>query len=482
MSKVREGLWPHQLKTVEGLSAMPLPRRLLAYEMGCGKTRTAASAIEEHANGGGYYFVICPKAVTGVWLNELSDKRYKKLVPVVLDKRYRRLKVPARLNWLKDHATRADANGNSCVFILNYELLNCASNKRQQAAGMFALGWPPRGIVFDESHWLAGASSARSKSAVKIVGKMDARSLVLCLSGTPVTTCPLSIFTQAKLIKSSVFGESFYAFQKRHTIYKTIYVGGEGRAVPDEVVGLDIINSGIEEFADVVKCADVQTFLPDVVNQVYSFEIECRKAYDEVKRDCITKFDQGYLTADNALESWLRLRMLTSGIATIDDDETITVDDSRANVLSELLNMAQPSAPSNPVIVFYEFKAELKQIESVCRGLALRFGAISGADKSGLHEATGTLAEGFDVVAVQLNAGTVGVDLTAASVCVFYRHPVRGWHVLDQAIKRLHRPGQKNVVRCLHVIASNTIDVQIYNALKDQRNVAEFLINNIREV
>jgi len=477
------GLWPHQLSTIKDLRTAPTPRRLLAYEMGCGKTRTASVAMEDDASAGlsEYYFVVCPKAVTGVWLSELNNDRYENLTPYVLDKSYRKLSVAKRHDWLRDRVTYCKIHGRAAVFILNYELISCAKSSRRQAAGAFALLTPPSGIVFDESHWLANASSVRSKSAVKIVGRMHSAALVLCLSGTPVTTCPLTVFTQAQLINPEVFGDSFYAFRKRHTITETIYAaGGRQVEVAKEIVGLDEINRGIESIADVVKCADVQKDLPEVINQFIGFDLGCAKQYSELDSELILQVAEGYVTADNALEKFLRLRMLTSGIVTL-DDEVKTIDDSRAGVLSELLQIAQPSAQDqNPVIIFYEFTEELRQIENVCKSLGLTVASISGHDKSGLDIETGKLAEGFDVVAVQLNAGTVGVDLTAASIGIFYRHPIRGWHVLDQAIKRLHRPGQAKPVRCVHISANGTIDEKIYNALIDQRNVADFLINDYR--
>lgn len=477
------GLWNHQRESVERLRRQESPRRLLAFEMGCGKTRTAATAIADHADrlkGRGYVFIVAPKAVVGVWFDELSRPAYAQtLAPYLIDRRYRRNDSASRVDWFASRVAESNALGRVAVFILNYEMINAGRTKtsKSQAAFEFSQLRPPSGIVYDESHWLANAKSMRSKTAVRIVDVMGPRSLVLCLSGTPATTSPLSIFTQVRLIDPSVFGKSYFLFEKRHAVFETVYIaGGKSiRKATDVVIDSERIRDGFHAVADVVKCADVQSDLPEVVEQVYRFDLSSIASYRKLEKQLIAKIDGGLITIDNALQKFLRLRQLTAGIVTTDDGEVKTVDDSRQRALAELVEMVRPTA-GNPLVVFYEFVEESKQIEQVAIDAGLSYGEISGQRKDALNETNGQMAGAFDVVGVQVNTGTTGINLTRSSVAVFYRHPIRGHHVFDQAVKRLHRPGQTQTVRVLHLLCNETLDETIYGAIRKQQSVASQLL------
>jgi SNF2 family DNA or RNA helicase len=476
-------LWTHQRESVERIRRQESPRRLLAFEMGCGKTRTAATAIADHAerlNGRGYVFVVAPKAVVGVWFDELSRPAYSEtLAPHLIDSRYRRSDSDRRVDWFASRVAESNCLGRVAVFILNYEMINAGRTKtsKSQAAFEFSQLRPPSGIVYDESHWLANAKSRRSKTAVRIVDVMGPRSLVLCLSGTPFTSSPLSVFTQVRLIDPTVFGKSYFVFEKRHAIYQTVYIAG-GKAIKKPtgaVIDNDRIREGFHSVADVVKCADVQSDLPEVVEQVYRFDLSSMSSYRKLERELIAEIDGGIVTIDNALQKFLRLRQLTAGIVKTDDSDATTVDNSRESALAELVDMIRPTT-EQPLVVFYEFVEESRQIERVATERGLRYGEISGQNKEALDETTGRMMSSYDIVGVQVNTGTTGIDLTRSSVAIFYRHPVRGHHVFDQAIKRLHRPGQRSTVRVLHLIANETLDEKIYDAIQTQQSVAQKLL------
>ena len=80
-----------------------------------------------------------------------------------------------------------------------------------------------------------------------------------------------------------------------------------------------------------------------------------------------------------------------------------------------------------------------------------------------------------DVLAVQLQAGGVGIDLTRASIGVYYS---MGFSLGDyqQSLARLHRPGQKYNVTFYHLVATSTVDQQVYKALQNRRAVVEEIL------
>ena len=76
------------------------------------------------------------------------------------------------------------------------------------------------------------------------------------------------------------------------------------------------------------------------------------------------------------------------------------------------------------------------------------------------------------MLAVQIQAGGLGLDLTAARYCVYYS---LGDYL--QSIARLHRPGQKGLVDYIHLVAAASIDEIIVDALEAKEDV----INRILE-
>ena len=71
---------------------------------------------------------------------------------------------------------------------------------------------------------------------------------------------------------------------------------------------------------------------------------------------------------------------------------------------------------------------------------------------------------------VQIQAGGVGIDLTQASIAIYFSV---GFSLGDylQSLARLHRPGQRHPVTFYHLIATGTVDEKVFKALQDRQEV-----------
>ena len=83
------------------------------------------------------------------------------------------------------------------------------------------------------------------------------------------------------------------------------------------------------------------------------------------------------------------------------------------------------------------------------------------------------------VLAVQLDSGGEGVDLTRARFSIFYSLSF-SLGKYDQARSRTHRPGQTNPVEHIHLIARNTVDVKIMRALEKRAEIIESILAEIK--
>ena len=82
------------------------------------------------------------------------------------------------------------------------------------------------------------------------------------------------------------------------------------------------------------------------------------------------------------------------------------------------------------------------------------------------------------ILAVQIQAGGVGIDLTRAAYCVYLS---TGFSLGDyeQSVARCHRPGQDRTVFYYHILVKDSVDERVYKALRARKNVVESVLADI---
>ena len=82
------------------------------------------------------------------------------------------------------------------------------------------------------------------------------------------------------------------------------------------------------------------------------------------------------------------------------------------------------------------------------------------------------------ILAVQIQAGGSGIDLTRAAYCVYLS---TGFSLGDyeQSLARVHRPGQDRTVFYYHLIAKDTVDVQVFHALRARKDAVEAVLADL---
>ena len=126
------------------------------------------------------------------------------------------------------------------------------------------------------------------------------------------------------------------------------------------------------------------------------------------------------------------------------------------------------------MVIFARFIADLDMIQETCAALDLSCGRISG----GHNDYEGWKAGEFDVMAVQIQAGGLGIDLSDASYCMFFSH----WFSLgdtQQALARVHRTSNDSHVHCIRLVTKGTVDEKIIKALDGKRSVIKFILEDL---
>jgi len=135
---------------------------------------------------------------------------------------------------------------------------------------------------------------------------------------------------------------------------------------------------------------------------------------------------------------------------------------------------------SEKVVVFCRFTHDLDSVRHVAHAQGRTYGELSGRRRDGLTE-DATMNPEVDVIGVQIQSGGVGIDLTAARYCVFYSV---GFSLgdYDQALRRVHRPGQERPVTYYHLTCEDTIDELVYDALEKRKDLVEYVLSMREEL
>lgn len=317
------------------------------------------------------------------------------------------------------------------------------------------------GLLVHNCHRIKSPSGKASRFARKLKARRR-----VGLTGTPCPHSPLDIWAQARAIAPGAFEQTYTAFRSRYAVITT------APGFP-KIIGwqnLDEYQLLLTRF--IHDCGDVDLHLPPLTEQVVDVELEpsAAKAYAALERDFYAEIERGEVTVGNALTKILRLQQITGGTIKLDDGTEAHVSEAKQKALTDILDDLQ----GQNVAVFCRFKSDLLAVRQAAEAARLSYGEISGSTKDGLDDHA-MMRSDLDIVGVQIQSGGVGIDLTRASVGIYYSltHSL-GDH--EQSRARLHRPGQHRHTHLLYLVAPGTIDTRIMQALQDKKDVIEAIV------
>lgn len=454
----RTSAWEHQRQAFHFSVEGDLAGTMLAMDMGTGKTLTAIGLLE--ARRSNLTLIVCPRNVVGVWPKQFglhAKRQYHAIAPPV------KATVARRAAYVANQIALGQAKGLPVVVIVNYE----AAWRPAMAKLLLATQWDH--VILDESHRIKAPGGKASKFCHSLSRRAAKR---MCLTGTPMPHSPLDIYAQYRFLDDSIFGTSFSRFRNRYAI-----MGGfEGRQVIDYQNEHEL-SKKFHSIAYVCKSDDVLD-LPEYHHVTRTFQLGPTglRAYNALDADLTLGVGEGTVTVANALTKLLRMQQVTSGFVRDDEGVDHKIDGEKADLLKEVL---EDLPPGEPVVVFARFQHDLDTIASVCDELGIVHGELSGRKRDALT-ADSTMNPGIQVAIVQEQAGGVGIDLTRAAVCIFYSLSF-SLGDFDQALKRVHRPGQDRKTLYIHLVAEGTKDEVVYEALQARRNVVEAVIQHAKE-
>lgn len=427
---------------------------LLALEMGVGKTLVALMVLA--AMAARRILICCPLRVVPVWEQQIERHLDLPLIVVTLDDSAG--SVANKKKLAEEKLRLAEAAERPLAVIINYDSVWRAPFAEWAEKQQWDL------IIADESHRLKAPGGKASLAFKRLRSRARAR---LALTGTPLPHSPLDAYAQFRFLNQTIFGPSFAAFRQKYAV-----MGGFQRKQVTGFQQLDELEALMKTITFRVS-KDVLD-LPPETHVTYECELspEALRVYRDLEEDFVAEVRDGRVTAANAMVKLLRLQQVAGGWVKTDDGQYHRVDSAKQNLLADTL---EDIGAGEPVVVFCRFHADLDAVHE-----AAKTAGFESLELSGRCDELKRWQDGeAQVLAVQISAGGVGVDLTRARYSIYFSLSF-SLGEYDQALSRVHRPGQTRPVEHIHLVTRNTVDRKIMRALEKRAEVVEAILAEIK--
>lgn len=309
--------------------------------------------------------------------------------------------------------------------------------------------WPFDMVVIDELSSFKSSKAQRFRALKKVRPYIHR---IVGLTGTPAPNGLLDLWPQVYLLDQGA------ALGKTLTGYRETYFDPDKRN--RQVVyswklkpfAEDEIYKRLDGLCISLNSADYLD-LPErrFVRHEFSLSPKAMETYKRLERDTLLPFANG--DVDGATAAVLRSKLLQlAGGAAYDDTGGVKVlNDDKLQVLDQLIEEAN----GQPVLIFYNYKHELARI------LKRYPEAVSIKEENAVK--CWNAGEIPILLAHPASAGH-GLNLQAGGHIIIWYGPTDNLEYYQQANKRLHRPGQKQVVLIHHILARDTWDIPVIDS------------------
>jgi len=411
-------LFPFQ---VEGVKALVGKKRfLIASDPGLGKTVQLICAVNVLANQKGCVaddcgrsrvalevLVVCPKSMRVTWEREIEK-------------------------WGREG--------------VNWTVVNHDKLITKQGEGLVR-AWDV--VIADESHqYLKNGDTKRARVFRQIEGKSD---VVWLSTATPASKSAEDYYCTLQILLPGVFGGmKKYQFLSRycnkvvdrwaHSGYK--YEGFKNKEELKEIFKKCAIKHRQSEVAADLPELTYSSYYADVnyKDLMHLSESQAVEIKQAVMEDKVFGSDYNAVLRHNAL---LKVPAVVELLSGYPEDVKVVVFAWHREVVSEIV----------------------KALQDTDRTVDYITGEVSEEKRQKAIDAFQT--GGLNTLVMNMQAGGVGITLTAATKALYVQFPYSAIHWI-QSQKRVHRIGSKQPVQIIKIIIEKSIDEDVYKILQDR--------------
>lgn len=432
----------HQKEAIQKIASLNSQAGVF-IDVGGGKTRVALAYTKWRRCR--RILVVLPGYVTGVWQEELEKIYWD--TPV--------LDLTHRMSTVQRAAALREF-GDGIVFVTYEGYWRKPLRDR-------ILRWRPTACILDEVQRIRARASNQSRFAGVIAKQVPVR---LALSATPTTNGIQDAWSIFRFIDPTIWS-SWPDFRDRYLVYG----GYKGYSITSY--------NHVEEVEQIIAAHSFQWTgplppAPDIPIYV-DLSPATRQIYDHLKKESVAQVQDAYgkerdIFVKIALTQATRLQQITSGFAREVGGECIDVGHEKADATVELVT--DLVAAKKQVVIFCRYLHDLDILQAALKKEELRVGRIQGGMPNRDAIVRSFDAGKLDVIVAQIRSVSLGIDLAAAHVGIFYSVSFSLDDFLQAKGRLTGALRQRHDVVFYHMITRKTVDEKIYKNLKAKTNIA----------
>jgi SNF2 family DNA or RNA helicase len=438
----------HQVKAIrKALPSLRLRRAAALFmPMRSGKSKVAIDlvAILHKKYGVKRVLIVAPLSVMGVWKNQIKihmpDEVRSQLRIVIV-------------NYAKVFDREKSGEG--------WEPVSRTSLYK----------YNPEVIIIDESHKIGNPAAVQSLELYKLQRDIEAEPFKLILTGTPFHRKPLMVYGQFRFLDESVFGGSYPKFKKRYAKFG----GYAGFKLIKYLHKKELIDK-IAPLTFLMKTLPLVAPQHEVIP--YALE-ESEPAYESMANESIALVENGVIEAPIALVRALRLAQICGGRLRDSEGTLVRVGGEKRRAFAGLVESFVDSEVDK-FVVFHRFVPEMKDSVEVCREAGYEVYLMHGGTSRREREqriAEFDEVQGRGVFICQVSTGALGIDLSCASISVFYSLP-ESLVDFDQDCARIRKWKDKRTLTYYYFIGEGTIEEVQLSSLRANLDLINTLERN----
>ncbi len=421
-------LLPHQVRIMEMTKDFENVGDFI--DMGGGKTYIGSEQMDRY--GCHINLVVCQKSKVRDWV-----EHFRTNYP-----RYSVWDLTQRGELDAWHLLDGGDAKQPCVLVINYDLV--FRRPDLQKLHDFTL-------MLDESSCIQNERAKRTKAILTM--RPDH---VILLSGTPTAGKYEKLWSQIHLLGWPISRRTYY---DQYVVQRLIEVSGMYIPVVVGYKNVDRLKRKLAQYGAVfMKSEEFGVDLPDMVEQkVYT---PVPGSYHTFLRDQVITIKGEQLVGDTALTMRLYLRQICG-----------QYNPARLQAVRDLLE-----STDDRVIIFYNFKAEFRQLKELAAKLKRPVSVVNGDEK----DLDNYEDKSDSVTLIQYQAGAMGLNLQKANRVIYFTLPDKS-ELFEQSKARIHRIGQTRTCFYYYLLSRDTIEEDVLETLKKRKDYTDELFKAYEE-
>jgi SNF2 family DNA or RNA helicase len=414
----------------------------LFLDMGLGKTITMLTALVKMLMFGGAHtiLIIAPLRVCKtVW--EEEAKRWEHTEHLTFSKI---LGTKAQ----REAAVAKDAE----IYIIN------AENVVWLTKYLGGDGWKFDVVIFDESSLFKNPASKRFRAAKAFMKKVQ-RSYIL--TGTPAPKSVHDLWSQIYLLDQGM--RLFHTVGRFRDAY--FDVDFFGHSYIPKIDTQKKIETKIEDIVMSMQAKDYLKMPERIYNRIYvDLPPAAEAQYEEMRRQLMLTLENDRVEAANAGVLVNKCLQITNGSIYKEDGSYQVLHDAKFRALEEIIE-----STGENILVFYQYKSDLAELKKRFKGEELFDDTVERWNMNRIPL----------LFAHPASAGH-GLNLQHGGHIMVFFGVNYNLETYQQSCARLHRQGQTKPVIIHHILARDTIDNVVMQALENKDVLQRSLMDRLK--